>query len=353
MSETCRINYIIATYDGCGRPAPNHRNGKWVREDSDDETEFVLQKHLKTLCQSLQTAVHIKQITILKNHAKEGYQRYYEIDDLVAKIEELGVNVVVLPVESTFCSPYAQYFYVFNRYPSFDFNIVMEDDWVPFPSHERFDQTLLDEYKKVQFEGFLSAWASEFGGHEFHSAISVGIISKKSMAKAAVAFEVYGSTRACCTQREFSALFEQLHDYSDMGRNFMIPFWETEDGAVLEYGLWTRNYGISGSYLLVPIQLMNLGKYKYECAPRGGSGGPSSRVTEWVETCGRLGSIPELADDAQVLANHIQVSNHHPDDHMGMVGSPIRHVAAKGATDDGTTSYTVDRAPTTALPDVR
>ena len=47
-------------------------------------------------------------------------------------------------------------------------------------------------------------------------------------------------------------------DYSDLGKNYMIPFWETSLGVIFEYSKY-----LSPNYLLVPIQLLQLDKYIY------------------------------------------------------------------------------------------
>ena len=56
MHDHTTINYIIATYSGVSKS----------RELYDDESDIILQKHLKTLCKSLESAQNIKQITIIK-----------------------------------------------------------------------------------------------------------------------------------------------------------------------------------------------------------------------------------------------------------------------------------------------
>ena len=56
-------------------------------------------------------------------------------------------------------------------------------------------------------------------------------------------------------QIKFSKLFSNsrlpLTDYSNMGKNYMIPFWETTAGIIYKYALY-----LSARYLLVPIQFL-------------------------------------------------------------------------------------------------
>ena len=245
-----KINYIIGTHSGVSKS----------RERNDDETTLVLQKHMKTLCHSLKYTTYIKQVTIVIPRVKSKfYSNYYDINKYVSIIKELNIDVVILNSDIPFGSSYSQYFYAYNQFPDFDHYIVMEDDWVPFPNTLNFDKLLLEEYEKVNFEGFLSAWVTNMRLHDKHSAISVGIISKDSFKNA------FNKTTAAVlecpismTQIEFSSFFTN-NDYSDSGKKYMIPFWQTGRGVIYEYATH-----LSPNYLLVPIQLLQLNKYKYE-----------------------------------------------------------------------------------------
>jgi len=245
-----KINYIIGTHSGVSKS----------RERTDNETTLVLQKHMKILCHSLKYTAHIKQVTIVIPRVESNfYSNYYDINKYVSIIKELNIDVVILNSDIPFGSSYSQYLYAYNQFPDFDHYIVMEDDWVPFPNTLNFDKLLLEEYEKVNFEGFLSAWVTNMRLHDKHSAISVGIISKDSFKNA------FNKTTAAVlecpismTQIEFSSFFTN-NDYSDSGKKYMIPFWETGAGVIYEYATH-----LSPNYLLVPIQLLQLNKYKYE-----------------------------------------------------------------------------------------
>lgn len=245
-----KINYIIATYSGISK----------TREKYDDETSIVLQKHMNILSHSLKNTTYIKQVTIVVPKVKSSsYPNYYNIDKYVSIIKELNIDVVILNSNIPFGTSYSQYFYAYNQFPDFDHYIVMEDDWVPFPSTLNFDKLLLEEYEKINFEGFLSAWVENVANLSKHSAISVGIISKDSFKNA---FNKIPTTeikinRATITQFEFSNFFTN-NDYSDSGKKYMIPFWETTMGVIYEY-----TTHLSPNYLLVPIQLLQLDKYIY------------------------------------------------------------------------------------------
>jgi len=247
-----KINYIIGTYSGISKS----------REKYDDETTLVLQKHMKILCHSLKYTAHIKQVTLVIPRVKSKfYSNYYDINKYVSIIKELNIDVVILNSDIPFGSSYSQYLYAYSQFPDFDHYIVMEDDWVPFPNTLSFDKLLLEEYEKVNFEGFLSAWVTAHTDLPLHSAISVGIISKDSFKNAYNNITNnefnFDFDRSNITQYDFSSFFTN-NDYSDSGKKYMIPFWETIHGVIYEYATH-----LSPNYLLVPIQLLQLNKYKY------------------------------------------------------------------------------------------
>jgi len=312
-----KITYIIGTYAGEWMKTNPFSKKMWSRNETDNETNLVLQKHMKALCHSLKTTTYIRQVTIIKNGEAGGYPDYYDINDYITEIEKLDVEVVILTPELLFGSSYSQYLYIYDKYPDFDFYIVMEDDWIPFPEHKNFDQTLLNEYKKTNYNGFLSAWVSTFRGRKElmprHSVISVGIISNPSMKQA------YNKALDTCplntseslinwptfdpgnrrrmvddlpshAQLSFSGLFEELSDYSNKGEKYLIPFWQTSAGHIIEYALHLPD---SPKYLLVPLQLMEMDKYKYMVGDhtRGNNPRPSREIVQWVNDCVTLKKI--------------------------------------------------------------
>lgn len=299
MVDNLTINYIIATYSGISKR----------REASDNETDIILQKHMKVLCNSLKHTKHIKQVTIIKPHVeKESYENYYNINSYIADIEKIGIKVVICDTKIPFKSSYSQYIYAYKIFPEFDHYIIMEDDWVPFPTTKGFDTILLDTYKKMSnYNGFLSSWAPKTVKSNFHSAISVGIISNISFKqitkllakllkerlqnniKIILILKRRKNNTICdqiktmsIGQEQFSELFKicslPLPDYSLEGKNFMIPFWCTVGGVIYEYASY-----LSTKYLLVPIQLLDINKYKYIIASSNSfNNRPSKEVIDWV-----------------------------------------------------------------------
>jgi len=271
------MNYVIATHAG--------RSAR--REKHDKENSRILQKHMKALAQSLEHTSHVRQVTIIKPRAENTYEDYYDIDDYIAQIEKLGIEVVSHETAIPFKSSYSQYLYAYSLFPGFDHYIIMEDDWTPFPEAKGFDAILLEEYaKRTGCKGFLSSWVTRFEHLDTHSAISVGIIGGDSFQKIINTFPNTLKDRDI-GQMDFSLLFTRsglpFTDYSEKGSVHMIPFWETNHGVVYEYALH-----LSGKYLLVPVQFLEPSKYPYvlgnwRSASRGGSHPPSEDVRKWVE----------------------------------------------------------------------
>ena len=273
MDSGVSINYVIAT----------HAGRSLRREKHDAETALILIKHMKALLACLRHATHIRQVTILKPEVDGPvYENYYDIDDYIAEIEMLGINVVSHPATQPFKSSYSQYLHAYTLFPGFDHYIIMEDDWVPFPGTKGFDAILLREYhERSGCKGFLSAWVTKFEMHPRHSAISVGIVSASSFR--AISEVPRGAAHERVTQLDFSELFTiaglPLLDYSDSGSTYMIPFWGAGKGKVLEYATH-----LSGKYLLVPVQFLEPDRYPYElgnwrlCGDRP----TSSEVRRWV-----------------------------------------------------------------------
>jgi len=245
------INYIIATYSGISKN----------REKYDNDTPIILQKHMEVLSNNLKDNKYITQVTIVQPFIRDRkYENYYDIDKYISQIKQLGIDVVLLKPKIKFGSSYSQYIYAYTKFPDFCFYIVMEDDWIPFTKN--FDEKLLEHYKYYNYKGFHSAWVCNFGPlNHRHSSISVGIIDKDSFEKI-LKNDPKLKYKYNIGQHGFSDLFDfndlPLSDYSDNGKNYMIPFWETGHGVIYEYSL-----NLSCKFLLVPIQFLQLNKHKY------------------------------------------------------------------------------------------
>ena len=245
------INYVIATCDIYSKN----------REMFDKESNMVLQKHMKILTQLLcNKNNNIKCITIMKPNTdgKNVYEDYYDIDEYIKKITSVGIKVVQEDCIN-YGSSYNQWINAYEKYPEYDYYILMEDDWVPHTECNNFDKLLINIYKeKIKKKGYLCAWVpNKFSIYKKHLCISVGILNNET-------FNIISKKNKrkdkTISQIHFSNLFInnklQIEDYSEKGKKYMIPFWETKHGIIYEYSLY-----VSNNYLLVPIQLLERDKY--------------------------------------------------------------------------------------------
>ena len=244
---TLSVNYVIATY-----------GGKYLRREQTDKgiTESTLKRHLQKLIVLLPSTKYIKQITIGKPIVKEEvYKKYYDVQDEVNKIEELGVKVMFLrtPNKETGLS-YSQWRETHKKYPDFDFYMVMEDDWIPNCS--AFDSLLLDEWNKRighhNVPAYLCMWYAKIHNLPIHAAISVGLISKSAFIN--LAYHVPYSVEL--GQFEFSFELERagvtIKDYSDSGHNYRLYFWSTAHGVIFDFS--THYAYKNNNTLLIPLQ---------------------------------------------------------------------------------------------------
>jgi hypothetical protein len=169
-----RINYVIATH------ALNTLRRK---EMGDTYATSVLRYHMYILSQTLTSESNITQITLVKPDVVDnvGYYNIFPYDKI---LEEKGIKVEHYSVENKGIS-YTQYLKCFKKYPDFDYYIIVEDDYTINIKYKDFDNILVDLHSKTfgDKNGFLDSWSPRGGLHglEFHSAITLGILSKKSV----------------------------------------------------------------------------------------------------------------------------------------------------------------------------
>jgi hypothetical protein len=251
------MNYLIATYAGISPKREFYDKGL---------TSSILQKHLQQLIKLLPTTTMIKQVTIMRPRLanEKAYDIYYEIDDYVSTIEKtFGIPVKFIDMDNyTYGVSYSQYRKAFAEYPTFDFYIVMEDDWVPL--QERFDELLLTEWKKqfqsVNDQGYLCLWYR----HE-HATISVGMISQSAFTRFILRFPLALELN----QYDFSKAFEEIGirvcDYSDHGKNWRILFWDSYCGKIFDYSTCKD----STECLLAPLHFLYKDELGFVIEPRG------------------------------------------------------------------------------------
>lgn len=261
VSPSMSINYIIATYSGVSKK--RERCDKGI-------TPFVLQMHLDKLIELLPTTNMIKQVTITKPKVgrDNSYKEYYEIQDKVDIIEKdlhIPVKLIDMDNYSTGVS-YSQYRRAFQEYPSFDFYMLMEDDWIPI--QKDFDSILLNEWKRrfssFDSNSFLCLWYASIMKYKAHAAISVGIISNKALTE----LSKWCKMDTQLDQYNFSLVLQhigtEIKDFSYNGENWRILFWETSKGVLYDFSYTIKDK----ECLLAPLQYILRDKYDFQIVPK-------------------------------------------------------------------------------------
>jgi hypothetical protein len=228
-----KINYIIATHAGT-----------YIKRKKDIYTSKVLRYHMYILSQSLTANSNIKQITIVKPDYPDTIG-YYDISPYDKLLEEKGIKVENFVVSNEGIS-YTQYLKAFQKYTDFDYYIIMEDDWSVNINYRNFDNALLSLYK-ITFSdeiGFLNCWSPNnskfclggpgFWGQQFHSAITLGIFSKKT-----IDILLNNLVNIFVGQMEFSLIIINnsipIIDLNQAGLSTKILFWITESNLIRDY----------------------------------------------------------------------------------------------------------------------
>jgi hypothetical protein len=223
------INYIIATHASINKR----------RESKDPNSRYILRYHLQILDSFLTSDTLITQITIVCPDVLDETGEYYTKNDAyINSLRAKGIAVVIMPVANEGIS-YTQYVKCFKKYNTFDYYIIMEDDWVINKKYLNFDTILVDLYQKTFTNniGFLDYWSPlNHPFLPFHSAITVGMLSNETI-KAFLHLD----------HKELISL-EQLHfshvltnagisitDHHRAGFSTRILFWETSRGIIRDH----------------------------------------------------------------------------------------------------------------------
>ncbi len=229
------INYIIASSTG----------NLSTRERFDKTAPYILQYHLQFLEKFLPFSKHIGQITICRQDTEQDGSVYYNIDEMVRKIQKLGVKVEVLPVDRQGIS-YYQYLCAYKAFPNFDYYVIMEDDWaINLAYIQNWDTYLLDQYKKAFSDniGFFNAWSPNTGPYsgpnggylmwDFHSAISTGMLSRETLERYVARCTIFVG------QYEFAKELLKaniaIKDFQQLGIPMRCFFFRTDPGEVEEF----------------------------------------------------------------------------------------------------------------------
>ncbi len=229
-----KINYIIATH----ALTYKRRNA-----GGDKFAVYALRYHMYILSKILTSESNITQITIVQPDVVD-IAGYYNISPYNKIIEQKGITIEYFKVENKGIS-YTQYIKTFKQYPEFDYYIIMEDDWTVNLEYIDFDNILIDLYKKNFLDniGFLNCWSPNSGkycnggpgftGRAFHSSITLGILSKKTVDTFINHIpEIIG-------QFEFSIYLSKYNisilDMNQCGFNTRILFWVTDGNLIKDY----------------------------------------------------------------------------------------------------------------------
>jgi hypothetical protein len=233
------INYIIATH---AKTNPN-------REKTDKYSKYVLRYHLKILTLILQDNTEIQQVTIVCPDVPDDSGEYYSGNEpYINNLRSKGIIVEILPVENIGIS-YTQYIKCFKKFFNYDYHIIMEDDWAINTTYTNFASILVNLYKKTFLNnvGFLDCWSPLYNNSgnitfwsQFHSAITVGIISKETV------LYFFGlENENNVNQLTFSSILTNsgvpIKDHHNSGFTTKILFWQTNEGVIRDYTEWNND----------------------------------------------------------------------------------------------------------------
>jgi hypothetical protein len=242
------INYVIATYSGIYRENENK--------------EFVLQKQLHQLRNLLlksETSAIGKVTVMCPAPRHPAYAMYYQ------KNKWLSVFAADFPhIQITFQDyvgdnrdhSYDQYLQAYLASPEFEYYLFMEDDYCFDTVDPRFDEVLINLYRKRFPEGvgYMAMLANCTNGHTHHAAISNGLVSGPSLARLGDPLQMYYDMASVekYPQLRFSLLFTEngmyIKDFSDV---YDAWFWNSETGEL-------KNLSVkpSGHSFIVPVQAL-------------------------------------------------------------------------------------------------
>ena len=230
-----KINYIIAS----------HAQAYKYRQKMDRYAKYALRYNIYILSKLLKAGSNIAQVTIIAPDVPDD-TGYYNLSPYDTIIREKGIKFEIIPVSNEGIS-YTQYIKCFQKYnDDFDYHLIMEDDWTINLKYEDFDKTLLELYSR-SFPtniGFLDCWSPRSGifcsggkgfmGHGFHSAITLGLLSKETINTL-----LTNLNNIILDQLPFSLEITKRNipicDLTFSGFPTRIIFWQTHAGVIKDY----------------------------------------------------------------------------------------------------------------------
>ncbi len=167
------MNYIIASYAGT-------------------KFEYSLEIQMQTLFTLLlqKQTTYLKQITIVcpPVKSKDVYkQNYYNWDKWIALFREYLPHIGIIYMDyvgENLHASYDQWIQAIQKFPEFDYYLLVEDDYCIHPTLSNFDSLIIKSYKTLTNGseiGYACTYADKVMGHPYHAAISNGIVSKKTI----------------------------------------------------------------------------------------------------------------------------------------------------------------------------
>jgi hypothetical protein len=233
------INYVLATHPTMSR-----------RLATDKYSPYILRYHLQLLSSLLYEGCAIKQVTIVHPNAVDETNEYYtKNNEYIEIIKSKGIDVIDMPVEDIGLS-YTQYIKCYNKYNNFDYYYITEDDWIINHKYPNFDKILLEKYRENFKDnvGLLDCWSPNsgrfvnssgddcgFGNMGFHSAITLGLLSNKTMETISKQFDL----SVYIDQYTFSRVILKnnfpIKDLITCGINTRILFWQAYLSAIQDF----------------------------------------------------------------------------------------------------------------------
>lgn len=218
------VNYVIASY-----PGKQCVSKRQLTTMGNISPENFLRVHLQSL---LTIPNKITQVTLMQakvsSPSTDVWSHYYDIEDLIGELNKKGVTVIIRSVRNYGVS-YGQFIKALNEFgDSFDYTLLMEDDYIPVVPY--FDQILVALYKDKfsRDKGVLCCWTADGLSVKKHLSHSLSILNSSTVKLVKKFFNesIFDGKGPYDCQMVFSEIFTNngipIADYSDI---YHTPFW--------------------------------------------------------------------------------------------------------------------------------
>lgn len=232
------FNYVIATYGG-------------VYRDNENK-EHVLQQQLTALNDALEQLQasdgmpQIGQVTIVCPPLRhKPIPNYYQREKWE---REMRVPIVFMDyVGQNKDHSYDQWIQAYEKYPNFDYYLLMEDDYSVHPLDAGSFTRTLQKYYEEKFPdgiGYLATLAGANNGHEHHAVISNGLVSRQTWERLAEPLRRYREQKLIQPYPQicFSLMFIRNGiDVRDFAKEYSSIFWNSDILQVIELSKGRKN----------------------------------------------------------------------------------------------------------------